>query len=257
MVLQSTWVKAFGIVDKLLAELSKGESRDGEFPSAFIDGLLTSAQQLKLIIKSDASDQELTDSESSYLDFFACMADMVTDSMGDVAGKKTCDANVSEARDGWLRKKIDEMQKMHGPDKSACTRSDHDSKYPSWETLHDAFMTLDAMKIAISMLRFKAPRGKSTDAKVSKAAVSNTKELVMSVHQEVRSRIARIKNEISEEATNKSLVDLILEKTGQNEAPIGAAFQGLVDEPWAEAFVCKIAGSWQEALDGVLNVKIG
>lgn len=100
-------------------------------------------------------------------------------------------------------------------------------------------------------------RSKATKSGIPKNATSVAKQRVESLYGATRSRAADIKNSLSESGVVSALVDGMFGRDGkENGGGVGVAVEDLVGESWMENHVARVIDSWQEALDGVLRVKV-
>jgi N-terminal acetyltransferase B complex non-catalytic subunit len=106
--------------------------------------------------------------------------------------------------------------------------------------------------------RFIDIRTKSPKSPIPKTATSTVKQRIKAVYQAVRSRAADIKNQLSESGVVSALVDSAFGREGREagNTALGTVIEELVGESWMEMHVARVIESWQEALDGVLRVKL-
>lgn len=214
------------------------------------------ANEIRDICSSEDTALEFTEAELSYLVLCATIYECFRDQRDGSVNKKAPETTLLQEINVWLRSKADNSLNADIVTGLQGLRVDQDFKVPRWEILHNAFMTLDALKLLAFILHEKAPRGRTGDGNIRQAAFTYTRRLVTGVYEEVRSKIIGLKNELSETSAKQRLVNAILGKEDGHQYSIGPAFEALMSVSWTEAFTARVINSWREALDGVLHVKI-
>ena len=124
----------------------------------------------------------------------------------------------------------------------------HKPLAPSWIYLHSNLALLETLK-AISLFLSFATGTKSKSASSIKNKAENLRSLVIQVGDRVRANIRHLKSQISEPGVLGELVDLVI---GNQE--VGEEIGEIIDTSGLEVFCGEIMESWEDALDGVLNV---
>lgn len=229
---------------------------NGEITPDIANTLERRIKELRDICAMKDTATEFTAAELSYLALCVSVYQYSRSQLDESVNKKALGATSLEEINEWLKAQTGGKANTDIVNGLKGLGLHQNMKVPSWETLHNAFTTLDALKMIGFMLHEKTPRGRIGNANTSQATLSYTKELVTGVYEEVRSRIVGFTNSLSESSTNELLIDSILGKEDGRQDLIGAAFEELMSASWIEAFAVKVINSWQEALDGVLRVKV-
>lgn len=128
---------------------------------------------------------------------------------------------------------------------------------PTWRYLHAVFTLLETLK-ALSQLVGLASRKAPKPAKLPKERVERLLALVPEVFEMVRSNTRALKQRLSESGVLTSLIDLVTQ--GEQSAPYGKELQSALESslnmPTVEVFCGSLMESWEEALDGVMRVKL-
>ncbi|KAI9757114.1 MAG: hypothetical protein M4579_003592 [Chaenotheca gracillima] len=142
---------------------------------------------------------------------------------------------------------------------------------PIWICLHQAFYLLDELKFVIALLRFITKKiSKSTSSAQQKDEVrkiaTEIDKLVEQIYKRLRSQAEATKSRLSESGVVGAFVDAVFDRdlvnikedseTGGDQGPLGKALEELLGEPRVEMCASRILESGQEALDGILRVKL-
>lgn len=128
---------------------------------------------------------------------------------------------------------------------------------PSWRYLHEMFTTLETLK-ATSMIMSLASKKGSKVAKLPKDRVDHLASLTPQVHESIRANTRTLKSRISESGVLGDLVELVLSGPLQNKEGknLRADLEKTLDLPAVELFCGSLMESWEEGLDGVLEVSM-
>lgn len=128
---------------------------------------------------------------------------------------------------------------------------------PTWKYLHSVFVLLETIK-ALSQLVGLASKKSAKSAKLPKERVERLSTLVSEVYELVRANTRAMKQRVSASGILSKLVDLVIQ--GDESAKSGKDVQDIVettlDPANVELFCGSLMESWEEALDGVLGVKL-
>ncbi|KAI9789744.1 MAG: hypothetical protein M1816_005783 [Peltula sp. TS41687] len=254
----ATWVTAFTVSEHLVASIMFRKDNGSEAAStANIESRLeVAAKELKEICAMEDTTLEFTKLELSYLTLCALVHECFRGQWDGSASKNAPDMTLLQEINVWLGSKAGNSRNVAIVNGLQELRTDQSFQALSWETLHNAFMTLDVLKILAFALHERTPRGRTGDDKTLQAALTYTTKLVTELYEEVRSKIIGHKNVLSESGAKTRLGNSILGEEDGHQGSIGAVLGTLMSASWVEAFTMKVSNSWQEALDGVLYVKI-
>ncbi|KAJ5556414.1 hypothetical protein N7494_000329 [Penicillium frequentans] len=128
---------------------------------------------------------------------------------------------------------------------------------PTWEYLHNIFTLLETLK-ALSQLVTLASRKAAKSAKLSKERVDRLSDLVPQVFELIRSNSRSLKQRISRSGVLSTMVDVVVQ--GPSSSPhskeLQAALEATLDMSDLELFCGSLMESWEEALDGVMSVRL-
>lgn len=128
---------------------------------------------------------------------------------------------------------------------------------PTWVYLHTLFTLLETLK-ALSQLITLGGKKTPNLAKISKERLGKMATLVPEVFELVRSNTRALKNHISAPGVLSALVDNTLQ--GSYDCSYGQELQMTLEETVGNAdlelFCGSLMESWEEALNGVLGVKL-
>jgi N-terminal acetyltransferase B complex non-catalytic subunit len=121
---------------------------------------------------------------------------------------------------------------------------------PSWAYLHSHFTLLETLK-AVSLFLSFATSTKSKSTSPVKDKAETLRSLVTQVVDRLRANTRQIKSHISEPGVLGELVDLVI---GDEE--VGEEVGEIIDTAALEVFCGEVMESWEDGLDGVLNVVV-
>ncbi|KAK2753596.1 hypothetical protein FQN54_007373 [Arachnomyces sp. PD_36] len=123
---------------------------------------------------------------------------------------------------------------------------------PSWVYLHNNFTLLETLK-AISLFAYYASGAAKGKSPLGKEKAESIQSLVKQAGDRVRANTRLLKSHISESGVLGELVDLVLADR-EAEGSVGAEMAEMVDTVALEVFCGEVMESWEDALNGVLNV---
>lgn len=128
---------------------------------------------------------------------------------------------------------------------------------PSWKYLHPIFTLLETIKALVLLVEI-ASRKASKGAKLPKEPVGRLAALVPQIYELVRSNTRALKQRTSASGVLSSMVDLVIQ--GSQEHPHDQDLQRVLESALGasdiELFCGELMESWEEALDGVMSVKL-
>jgi len=131
---------------------------------------------------------------------------------------------------------------------------------PSWNFLHRRFSvleTLQGISLLLAVLGKRSKASKSKAAAVSKDRLIGLQKLVSEVEASVHDSARKLKAEINKPGVLGMLMDLGCGRNEQDELnSIGKVLEQLSDEAALETFSGYMRDSWEDALDGILAVKV-
>ena len=136
------------------------------------------------------------------------------------------------------------------------TRVGPGTQHPTWEVLHEAYLTLDGLHLIKAYLRQRETENGKVGHKKAKAELQCLHDDIEQAYQKLRLAIAARKNGLTETGVIGNLVDLVLENDQGGDRLLGATIEDLVGEAWMETFASTLVDAWQESLAGVLRVNL-
>lgn len=128
---------------------------------------------------------------------------------------------------------------------------------PTWKYLHSVFVLLETIK-ALSQLVGLASKKGAKSAKLPKERVERLSTLVSEVYELVRANTRAMKQRVSASGVLSTLVDLVIQgdQSAKSEKDVQDIVETTLDPANVELFCGSLMESWEEALDGVLGVKL-
>lgn len=164
--------------------------------------------------------------------------------------------------EGWLESKLKSFSSDNSSfsptisNTAICLRQGKPSA-PSWRYLHGMFVTLESLK-AISLITSHASKKGSKTAKLPRDRVDRLADLTRQVHESIRANTRTLKSRISEPGVLGDLIELVLGGPGRSEEAnnLRSELEKMLDPPAQELFCGSLMDSWEEGLDGVLEVSL-
>jgi N-terminal acetyltransferase B complex non-catalytic subunit len=137
-----------------------------------------------------------------------------------------------------------------------CLRKEAPSA-PSWRYLHEMFLALESLK-AISLITSHASKKGSKTVKIAKDRVDRLADLTRQVHESIRANTRTLKSRISESGVLGDLIELVLSGPdgGERGKHLRSELEKTLDLPALELFCGSLMESWEEGLNGVLEVSL-
>lgn len=128
---------------------------------------------------------------------------------------------------------------------------------PTWRFFHTVFTLLDTVR-ALSQLTAQASRKGSKTMKLPKDRVDRLSTLVTEVFELVRANTKALKQRVSASGVLSGLVDLVGQGDPSNKygQELQQTLDTTLDGSALEVFCGSLMESWDEALDGVMGVRI-
>ncbi|KAI9884739.1 MAG: hypothetical protein M1823_003483 [Watsoniomyces obsoletus] len=244
------WVRGFAIAEQIVLRISQSKTPDGAQDAS---------SQLTPILVSEGFGQEFTVPEGGYL----VLVDMI-DTMQNRIRHVSDDDSVRTRHLEQLMARLEKAPPWKEPsdffdDMKNLSLEEHQPSYPCWEDLHEAFTRLEELRLMKMFAPFLGSPKKSKGQKTTKMkAPVELDRKITEVYESVKRDISRQKNDLDRSGVMGTLVDLLLEreKIDLDQGEVGSALETLLGEAWLETFVASVVDSWQDALDGVLRVKL-
>ncbi|KAL5342593.1 N-acetyltransferase B complex non catalytic subunit-domain-containing protein [Aspergillus crustosus] len=128
---------------------------------------------------------------------------------------------------------------------------------PTWRFFHSMFTSLETLK-ALASLCSTASKNRSKGGKLPKDRVESLLSLGRKVHDEVLANIRTLKKQVSEPGKLGSLIDLVVagDGTGEHNPQLRDDLEKTLDTSSLELFCGELMESWDEALGGVIAVRV-
>lgn len=160
----------------------------------------------------------------------------------------------------WLQKTLEEQKDPT----ATTTASIAGIRIYTWQSLHTSISvleTLQAVALLLGILNKKAKTAKGK-ASISKPALAEIQELVVQLEAEIHGAVRGVRDGINRAGVLGKLVDLGFAREGEEAdgdgglAQLGEVLELVSDEVKMETICGRIKESWEDALDGVLAVKV-
>lgn len=128
---------------------------------------------------------------------------------------------------------------------------------PTWKYLHSVFVLLETIKALSQMVGLASKKG-AKSAKLPKERVERLSTLVSEVYELVRANTRAMKQRVSASGVLSTLVDLVIQgdQSAKSEKDVQDIVETTLNPANVELFCGSLMESWEEALDGVLGVKL-
>lgn len=123
--------------------------------------------------------------------------------------------------------------------------------------LHGAFCSLEACKGVMTFLDTFVTNNKKFKQSLSKEQAMSLRKSADEVYQLIRREASSLKNSLQKNGAIGQLVEILRGPAEGETDRIGKQVSGLIDKPYTERFSLDLMESWQDAIDGVLQVRIG
>jgi N-terminal acetyltransferase B complex non-catalytic subunit len=127
----------------------------------------------------------------------------------------------------------------------------------TWQYLHSAFVLLETIKALSQLLALAVKKG-AKSAKLPKERVERLSILVSEIYELVRSNTRALKQRVSASGVLTSLVELVIQgdQSAKSEKEVQDVLETTLDPSNVEMFCGALMESWEEALVGVMGVKL-
>jgi len=140
----------------------------------------------------------------------------------------------------------------------------HDIKLPSWRYMHTSFTLLETLQ-ALSLFltaqsknqKPKKTNANPTTAVPSKGQITKLQDLVTHAEKAVHADAKRLKQQINTSGVLGKLLDVSLGRGDGGDDELAAQLERVCDEAQAETVCGRMKEAWEDALDGILAVKVG
>ena len=128
---------------------------------------------------------------------------------------------------------------------------------PTWRFFHSVFALIETLK-ALSQLVALGSRKAPKTAKLPTQRVERLSDLVVEVFELVRSNVRALKQQLSQAGVLTSLVDLVIQgdQSDKYQKGLQETLEATLGLSEVELFCGSLMESWEEALDGVMAVKL-
>lgn len=197
---------------------------------------------------------ELTQAEQSNLECHKLLAHAVQ-VLRQGSAPQTQLATVFEGLKSWLSTAVQE-RKTHQPGSTVAG-----IRVPTWQDIHYSLTQLETLQTLahfLSIVRKKSKSGKSkASTTVSQETIGEIQTLVVSLESQIHAHTRDIKAQINESGVLGKLIDVGMAR----ESELGLEqLESLMEKTANEIAVEMVCGdlkdSWDDALDGVLGVKV-
>jgi N-terminal acetyltransferase B complex non-catalytic subunit len=228
--------------------------------------------QTALAASTDTHVKELTDVELDNLKVHISLANAVVAMKHPTESENVrLNEHITDI-ENWLREESRSAENTPGTD--AETKNEKYTLHlgpsitvhvPSWTYLHWAFSlleTLQGISLILAALNTKSKakpnKSKGQTGPISKDKIVEMQKLVEEVEKSVHDSARKLKSELNAPGILGKLMDIGLgrdEEQGEL-SPVGKVLEGLADATSFEVLCGDMRESWEDALDGILAVKV-
>jgi N-terminal acetyltransferase B complex non-catalytic subunit len=261
------WLAAITLYNQTVRYL-KGELYGHRAPSTNEIELFQTA----LAASNDTEITELTDVELDNLTAHASLASAVVAMKRPSAPENPgLHKHISDL-ENWLRSKASFPNDSNVADEATKTGRDllHFgstvlTKAPSWTYLHRAFSLLETLQGISLLLAVLNPKSKAKSTKSKAKAesigadrISAMQEMVEEIETDIRNGVRELKHELNAPGMLGRLMDIGLGRDEEQDelSPVGKVLEGLADATSLEVLCGDMRESWEDALDGILAIKV-
>lgn len=268
------WVHSMALLDHVVtffrAELT-GQQAGAAVGTKALDNIKALAEILESEAKRNGDGEQkeedsLTDTERWNLECHGLLAKAAL-WLGDTSPASVPEENnvadlLSQLKT-WLQKTLDSQQK----EASSTGASIAGIQIYTWSSLHTSITrleTLQAVALLLGILGKKAKTGKGKTT-IPKPALAEIQSLVVELEKEIHGAVRAVREGINAPGVLGKLVDLGFARDSEGEgegsdgddlAALADVLEMVSDEVKMETICGKIKDSWEDALDGVLAVKV-
>ncbi|KAL4873208.1 hypothetical protein BDV12DRAFT_98695 [Aspergillus spectabilis] len=251
---QERWVRSAQMTDRLLGLLKDLAAQKPITAAPEISGL---DDVLGATAESDmtSSEVECTKTNLSLLKLAVYMS----------GSKSVTSEQVDESLrqvEEWLNSKLRVLATDGGNVSSLLSETaiflQSDAPYaPTWRFFHSILSILDTLKALVSLCSTASKKGLK-GAKLPKARVESLLDLGRKVHQGALANTRILKKQVSESGKLGSLIDLVVagSGTGEDSPQLRTELEMTFDTSSLELFCGELMESWDEALGGVIAVRV-
>lgn len=128
---------------------------------------------------------------------------------------------------------------------------------PTWEYFHVIWTLVETLKAMWKVVDLDSRKAIKT-VNLPAEPLKQVKTLVSEVFEDVRSNTRAMKQSLAESATLSTLIDLVErgDSTDEYEQPLQDVLGKMINDGALEVFCGELRENWEEALDGVLGIKL-
>ncbi|KAF7717372.1 Cytoskeleton organization protein Dec1 [Penicillium ucsense] len=128
---------------------------------------------------------------------------------------------------------------------------------PAWNYLHRSYTLLETAKALWQLVTLAGKRG-GKSAKLPKESLERVSALVPEIYDLVRSNARALKQRVSAPGVLSSLIDLVIQgdQSAETQKSAHHVLESTLDSSCIELFCGALMESWEEALDGLLLVRL-
>ncbi|KAJ4505984.1 hypothetical protein HRR83_008499 [Exophiala dermatitidis] len=257
------WIAVMALGDNLATYLKAELLSQTALASKAFENLSVSQTNVERLTK-DGLETELTTAEKASFECHQILARIV------VLAKEGAEheqlTELLEKLESWLNARI--LKRRNNRDRpssgSGSTLAGTGIEIPTWETLHTSLTELETLQIiamALAVLAAAANKKSKSKSKTSVAVARDTlvklQKLVVDMEDTIRQEARDLKDQVNAPGVLGKLVDLGLARDEDSElAGLADVLNKLCDEITMETICGRIKDSWDDALDGVLAVKV-
>ncbi|KIX00353.1 uncharacterized protein Z518_10492 [Rhinocladiella mackenziei CBS 650.93] len=244
------WINTMAIFDNVATHLKADLTSQVSLAPKTMENIRTA--QLRVDASSEGLAAQLTLAELSNLASHQILAEAVM--AKERPGQQDKLAVLLEDLKSWLSARLTERKSQPPGSIVAGIR------VPDWEDLHTSLTQLETLQVVAMLVASLGKRAKMAKPKavsISKETLAEIHTLVSDLEQQIHSDARDIKEQINAPGVLTRLVDLGMAREGDvANSELESLLEKLCDEVTMETICGRLKESWEDALDGVLAVKV-
>lgn len=204
-----------------------------------------------------AGSQELTSVESDNLKIHLLLAHAAMSTQEPVPSEAPSPNEAIADIERWLQSKLADAEEAQNND---LLHLDAQIQAPSWYFLHHSYSileTLQGIALLLAVLGKKPKTSRSKPPAVQKDRLTSIQELTAQVETRIHDSARKLKAGINMPGILGKLLDHGMARNERDDmGPVGKVLEQLSDEAAMETFSGDMRDSWDDALDGILAVKV-
>ncbi|KIW17605.1 hypothetical protein PV08_04800 [Exophiala spinifera] len=244
------WITAMSVFENVATYLEAQLTSQPALLTKVSENLDDALTQLESVCDSPEN-TDLTKQETSNLACYKLLAQAVL-FIKDGSATQDQWKDVLSQLGQWLSKTLD------GRKRNPSGLSVGDVRVPVWEDLHNSLSQLETLKVVAMLLGVSSKPSKRAKGKAvgpSKEELGEVRKLVSELEKQIHDDARDMREQVTAAGVLGKLVDVGFGREGV-PSELGQIVQELCAEAWMENYCGNMKESWEDAVNGVLAVKV-